>query len=464
MASRISVVIPALNEEATIREVIAIARHGDRKREVIVVDDNSSDNTAKFAKAAGAKVIESAILGKGKSMQEGLSAAKGDIVVFLDADLRGLNPDVVSLVTRPIVGGECDFVKARYARESGRVTEILAKPLLKMLFPGMKRFEQPLGGVIAGRRELLVKLDFENDYGVDIGILIDVINLGARTMEVDIGEIRHKMKPLNHLGKMSGEVASAIFKRANMTGRFVREGIEGELGLMTSMLMKTPGLAMPPGKAAFLDMDGTLVEGRFILCAAEKCGAREQALRIIFDGVKEPYMKANELAGMLSGMKKRTLEAIADSMPLSRNARSLCRQLKRMGYSTVILTDSYSFVAESVKRKVGADAVISNSLGFSHGACNGKFGLNPAFLPVEHGCREHAVCKLNAAMRFCSEYSIPREETIAIGDSGNDACILRWAGESVAFCSTDASVKQAAKHSIGERNFAEVISLLGGKA
>ena len=108
-----------------------------------------------------------------------------------------------------------EFVKSMFDRKGGRVTELVAKPMMDILFPDMYKFSQPLSGMIAGRKELFLQIEFEKDYGVDIGILLDVINLGAKVQEVHIGKVKNVSQQLQALNKMAKEVMIAILKRAN---------------------------------------------------------------------------------------------------------------------------------------------------------------------------------------------------------------------------------------------------------
>src|SRR5688500_9299379 len=163
--NRVSVVIPVLNESERIASVVRLAVRHARVGEVIVVDDGSIDGTPELARRAGARVITSKLLGKGESMAEGLSAARHDILLFLDGDLAGLREDLVDRMTEPLASGTADLVKASFSRRAGRVTVLTARPLLRTYFPEVAHFEQPLGGIIAARRELLARLTFENDYG-----------------------------------------------------------------------------------------------------------------------------------------------------------------------------------------------------------------------------------------------------------------------------------------------------------
>ena len=114
----------------------------------------------------------------------------------------------------PIMEKNIDFTKSAFTREGGRVTELVAKPLLQLLFPEIAKFEQPLSGIIAGKKSIFDQIEFEKDYGVDIGILIDVIQLGGKVEEVYIGRIDNNSQSWRSLSLMAKEVAKAILKRA----------------------------------------------------------------------------------------------------------------------------------------------------------------------------------------------------------------------------------------------------------
>lgn len=163
----ISVVIPALNEARTIAAMVAFARKSAQVSEVIVVDDGSTDGTPELARAAGACVVTSTLLGKGASLDDGMRAARNDIVLYLDGDLTNVQHDLIKRMVTPLVQDQADFVKARFSRQAGRVTLLTALPLLRRFFPELAQFSQPLGGIVAARRALLAQLRFESDYGVD---------------------------------------------------------------------------------------------------------------------------------------------------------------------------------------------------------------------------------------------------------------------------------------------------------
>lgn len=215
----ISVIIPAYNEEATVAEVVKTTKKLSYVNEIIVVDDGSSDNTKEEAKEAGAIVIShKENKGKGSAIKTGVKHATGDILAFIDADISNLTSKKIDIMIKPIIEKKADITKTKFSRESGRVTELTAKPLLSLFFPELN-LEQPLSGQFAGRRSSLSKMKFEEDYGVDVGIVLDADIHGIKIEEVDIGAIEHDLSPLANLNEMANEVVRTIIDRAVKYGR-----------------------------------------------------------------------------------------------------------------------------------------------------------------------------------------------------------------------------------------------------
>lgn len=239
---RVSVVIPAYNEEKNVSHVVKTALSCNYVHEVLVVDDGSTDNTYEKAKVAGASIIRHTTnQGKGAALKTGFKHSKGDIVAFIDGDLENLTTKQVDNMIKPILEGKADITKTKFKREAGRVTELTAKPLLNFFFPEIK-FDQPLSGQFAAKRTALNKIRFEEDYGVDVGIVLDADVKGLHIKEVDIGHIKHEMSNLADLNVVANEVVRTIVDRAmeygrvtmmDSMGKSIRMGI---LGLSLSSL------------------------------------------------------------------------------------------------------------------------------------------------------------------------------------------------------------------------------------
>ncbi len=225
---RVSVCIPARNEASTVAGVVAplvAATLGAEPLvdEVIVVDDGSTDGTGVIAGALGACVVRrSTRPGKGAAMAEAVRVASGDIVVFVDADVRNFGLHFVAALVEPLlVAPAVVMVKGTYARAGnggtggGRVTELLARPLLRRLVPEVAFIRQPLAGEVAVRRSALDGVELEPGYGVEIGMLIDVARrygAGAAAL-VARGARIHRNRPLDELAGQADEVLVAVLSR-----------------------------------------------------------------------------------------------------------------------------------------------------------------------------------------------------------------------------------------------------------
>ena len=242
----ISVVIPTLNEEKTIARVISKVKILQKQKlvdEIIVMDSGSTDNTREVAKEAGADFYYSKdilkrhkdIKGKGENLWKSLFVANGDIICWIDADIKNIHPRFVYGLIGPLLTKKkIKFTKAFYQRPikvgeefaplgGGRVTELTIRPLFNMYFPLLSGFIQPLSGEYAGKRELLEKIPFFTGYGVETAMLIDIqkkFGLEA-CAQVDLKKRIHRNQSLSSLSRMSFGILGVFSRRANTLGKLI---------------------------------------------------------------------------------------------------------------------------------------------------------------------------------------------------------------------------------------------------
>jgi len=452
----VSVIIPVLNEERTIAGVVKKALVCESVTEVIVVDDASFDATAEIAAKAGARVVQSTKLGKGASMLDGLYCAKNEIIVYLDGDIENYEDDIVFKMVAPIISEQADFVKSRFSREAGRVTELVAKPLLSLIFPELSIYSQPLSGMIAGRKEMFKKVSFENDYGVDIGILIDMYELGARINEVDIGHIEHKSKHWQQLGKMSREVSRAILKRARNKLNFNLDDL-GAFSVVSEQLDNSIRECVKTlEKIVIFDMDNTLLEGRVIMQLADRFGFRDKIIDVVSEN-SDPYIITKLIAKNLKGLNIGDILSVIESIPIVSDAKEVIDELKKRGYIVGIISDSYDVAVNSLKNKLNLDFALANKLEFVNSVANGEVSIPLAFVRSSESRCNHSICKGNAMMAIAAKYGVALDNVLAVGDGENDICMLRNVGVGVAFCASNPLLKSIADFVIDEKSFARLL-------
>ena len=424
-----TVCIPALNEAKRIADVVSYALSDPATAEVIVIDDSSIDATAELARAAGARVVTSTMLGKGASMQDGVREANNEWVVFLDGDLAGLRPGIITDLCRPLVAGHADFVKARFGREGGRVTELTAKPMLKVFFPELAQMAQPLGGIIAARRSLLSALPFENGYGVDVGLLIDTHRAGARMAEVDIGLLEHDSQPLVDLTLMANEVSRVIYTRARAAGRLHVEQIDAMYeSQRTAQTELAYVMTRRKGRhrMLLLDMDGTVTPGRFVLELARATN-REAELAKLLDSPADDVTRSGRMAALFRFVHRAEFERAALALPLRPGAIEFVNHMRRAGFMVGLVSDSWFVAAEVVRRRLFADFALAHTLQFHSEVCSGSVRLNAAFLPRSGG-EGLPVCKSHVLHRLRDDRGDPRvSEVWAVGRDLSALELLREA-------------------------------------
>lgn len=234
----VSVCLPARDEESTIGPIVSCIVEELMSPgvvdELVVIDDQSTDSTSEIAAQAGARVVNSASIlpehgsfhGKGSALWKSLYVTKGDVIAWCDSDITEFGPRFVQGIVGALLCEErADFAKAFYRRPErereggGRVTELVARPLLSLFHPELAFLHQPLSGEYGARREILETLPFAGGYGVEIGLLIDyVARYGLDGLiQVDLDERHHRNRHLSDLGPQAMAITQAVLRRADPT-------------------------------------------------------------------------------------------------------------------------------------------------------------------------------------------------------------------------------------------------------
>ncbi len=236
----VTICIPAHNEERTIGFVVKSLVRASQKSDIdvdsiLVIDDRCSDRTAQIAARVGARVVFTedhcrhfgGSRGKGDAIWTSLKTCTTDLIGWVDGDLAEINPESIIEMFRPLINDdEVQLVKGGFTRlhdgcigEEGRVTALTARPLLDLLHPNFPLLRQPLSGIFAGRTKTIGALWLDCDYGVDIGISLDINEIfGPQSIiDLNVGFISHRQRPLTDLTNTASQVARAIVSRAGIS-------------------------------------------------------------------------------------------------------------------------------------------------------------------------------------------------------------------------------------------------------
>jgi len=261
----ISVCIPTLNEGATLGPILRCIREDLMEAvplvdELAIMDSASQDETVNVAQESGADVYQDRDIlphleplgGKGEALWKSLFVMKGDLIAWCDADIENFDPPFVTGVLGPLLTDpDVGYVKAFYERpvksgtqlvpgEGGRVTELVARPLLNTFWPTLAPIVQPLSGEYAGRRALLEQVPFFSGYGVEIGLVIDIAErFGLEAFaQVDLGDRIHRNRGVRELARMAFAILHVVLLRLESTGRL---DLRTELGRTLYQFVRPDG-------------------------------------------------------------------------------------------------------------------------------------------------------------------------------------------------------------------------------
>ncbi len=241
----ISVVIPALNEQDTVATVVSAALSCPLIDEVVVVDNGSTDNTTLAARAAGAKVVDEPVAGQGNALRTGYTVAQNDWIIKLDADLSKFSPTLVETLhgaVRPGVG----LVKGLWfdANDNMPMTRLMVRPAIAIMFPGLSHIRAVNSGLFLFDRSRIAVSELTDGYGADLDVMLRMHTAGWNTVEVDVGQITHNTRNLQHYNKMSETLLRFLIDRHEQAAQnplFVvtdsaEEIITGSIGLIAKKL------------------------------------------------------------------------------------------------------------------------------------------------------------------------------------------------------------------------------------
>jgi phosphoserine phosphatase SerB len=283
--------------------------------------------------------------------------------------------------------------------------------------------------------------------------------LNARIAEINIGYIENDSKPLQALGKMSREVASAIIKKAfKQNSKSVSmEAFQSINVIQDQMELAFSEELKGAQKMVVFDMDDTILKGRFVDTYASRFHLTEQ-LQEIRKKITDRTVRTKAIARLFKGKNIRDLLLTVDSIELIADVKKVISSLHKRGYIVGIITDSYDFVASHIKDKIGADYFLANELEFSNNVATGEVKIPSFFFRHEESSCLHTICKSNALDHILHKYGIDYGNCMAIGDSENDICMVRKSGFGIAFRSKDAYLKQSADLLIHEESFSPILA------
>jgi HAD superfamily phosphoserine phosphatase-like hydrolase len=313
--------------------------------------------------------------------------------------------------------------------------------------------------MIAGKKSFFEKVRFENDYGVDIGLLIDMHHIKARISEVNIGYIENRMQSWEQLGKMSKEVSSAILKRAALIKQTNLEILENISIIRDQMDFAIKESVMGLKKMLIFDMDNTILHKSFITTLATNYKFKDKLISIVSEN-SNPYTRTKLIAKLLKGLNIKQLLETVDSIPITNDFENIIKVYKSNGYVCGIISDSYDCITNHIVNKYDLDFSIANELEFSNSIATGEVKIPSVFIKTKESNCNHDFCKSNAMREVAKRYNIDVKNIIAIGDSESDICMIKDCGIGVAFCSSNETLNLVASKIISERSFTSLVDFI----
>lgn len=419
-----TVIIPCYNEEKTVKNILKTAISAKNVGQVLLINDGSTDRTVE--RSSGISPLIEIVshqrnMGKGMAVRTGIAHAKYESVVFIDADLTNLTGENVYALVEPLINDQADFVKASFTRARGRVTEIAIKPMMQILFPDTY-FDQPISGQFAGKLSFLKNIRITEDWGLDIGILLDAVSHNLRIKEVFIGELEHKAQSDTALAKMSEQVMRTMIQKAGLhSNRYRLILFSFDETLLQNYSMG--GLMAYLGKKA--EFEGL-----------DQRNADESILPI------EYYQ---ELAELMQGVAVSDVAGYVSTLKLRTYASDLITHLTRRNYKVGIIGLHFSPIMEAVAQRLKISIVEGIELPRSGKKYAGRMSRQSILRWFDGTIEDGYRASMHKAVRAADTSA---ENTIAVVSSQEGIPLLEEAGLGISYRSKSREVRQASNKNI----------------
>lgn len=211
---------------------------------------------------------------------------------------------------------------------------------------------------------------------------------------------------------------------------------------------------MMPRLAAF-DMDGTLIQGRLVFALADSFGLSDK-IRSIQSGKMTGYEQTKAIAALFAGLTKKDIEFAIESIPLTKNCEQTVAALRNRGYKMGIISDSYAIATSYLVDRLQLDFIAANNLEIENGMITGRVKMPLGWEKIDCFCKI-SVCKRFHLEKFASQFGVPLENTLAVGDTKSDICMIRRAGIGIAFMPKDEEIAKATHKIVQDSDLLKIL-------